>query len=601
VKYFPYLTLNLSDRSASIFAIMLLCIMAITATLSMKNDALTFDELAHIPAGYSYLTKQDYRVNPEHPPLIKDISAIPLLFLNLNFPEEKQVWLQEDAAPAWWVQFDLGREFLYHSGNSPGKIIFWARLAIIGLSTALGGLIFWWTKKTLGNVVALGVLALFAFSPTFIAHGRLANTDIGAVFGAFLATIFWLKFLDNPSWKNILFAGIAFGIAMLLKFSLVLLIPFFIIITPLYALLFSKKILAYLGKALIAGIAGFVLIIWPVYQFHILNYPAKQQIRDTVADISGHPTPLAKNLTIWMAEQELLRAPAQYFRGLLMVSQRTAWGNTTYYLGKISAGSQWHYFPLLYLLKIPFAFHVLTLFALAMLLAAYKGTYKGKNKKNRAVNWSRKNFWVIAFLVWIAVYLLTAITGNLNIGIRHILPVFPFIYVLVIFAVYRGLKSISLPKIRQAVITLILFLFFWYATSSLLAFPHYVPYYNKLGGGLDKGYKIAVDSNYDWGQDFYRLLSFIEKNNIQKISIDYFGGESPEYWLGKKYQKLEPKKVAAEEKNIQGWVAVSLNQLMGGVAKPAEGFDQETGYYHWLEEYKPVGRAGYSIFIYHID
>ena len=71
--------------------------MFITALFSMKNDALTFDELAHIPAGYSYVLKQDYRVNPEHPPLIKNIPAIPLRFLDLNFPDNQEVWLQKHS------------------------------------------------------------------------------------------------------------------------------------------------------------------------------------------------------------------------------------------------------------------------------------------------------------------------------------------------------------------------------------------------------------------------------------------------------------------------------------------------------------------------
>jgi hypothetical protein len=132
----------------------------------------------------------------------------------------------------------------------------------------------------------------------------------------------------------------------------------------------------------------------------------------------------------------------------------------------------------------------------------------------------------------------------------------------------------------------------------LSVFPHYLSYYNGLAGGTENGYEIAVDSNYDWGQDFYRLLAFVEKENIEEIYLDYFGGEDEEYWLGEKYIRLNPKGIKEPPK---GWLAVSLNQLMGGIAKPAPGFDQETGYYDWLKEYSPVAKAGYSIFIYRID
>ncbi len=584
----------LSSRIANIIAVILLGIMFLTAVFSMKGDSLTFDELAHISAGYSYLAKQDYRLNPEHPPLIKDIPALPLLFLDLNFPDTGPNWLQKEAAPAWWVQFDLGNEFLYHSGNNPREIIFWSRFAMICFLIILGWLLFWWTKKIANNTVAVGVLTLFAFSPTFLAHGRLANTDVGAVFGGLLAIIFWLRFLQNPSWKNTLLAGLTFGVAMLFKFSLVLLIPFFAVITVIYALLFSKSLVSYLGKSLLAGLAGFILVIWPVYQFHIWHYPAEQQLRDTIADISSHPVPILKDLVLWMTGQEPLRAPAQYLRGLLMASQRTMWGNTTYFLGQISAGSWRYYFPLLYLLKIPAVFHLLTLSA----LAAFSATLWKIKKQKKILNYSRQYFWIITLFLWIAVYWTSAIAGNLNIGIRHLLPVFPFIYILAVFGVYQGFKLVKTPIKRRILASFFLLLFFCYAVSSLFAFPHYLSYYNVFGGGIKNGYKIAVDSNYDWGQDFYRLLTFVEKEKIEKIYLDYFGGEDPVFWLGEKYIKLNPKEI---KEPPHGWLAVSLNQLMGGIAEPTTGFDQETGYYSWLKNQTPAAKAGHSIFIYYLD
>lgn len=120
-------------------------------------------------------------------------------------------------------------------------------------------------------------------------------------------------------------------------------------------------------------------------------------------------------------------------------------------------------------------------------------------------------------------------------------------------------------------------------------------------GALKKGYKVAVDSNYDWGQDFYRLLNFIQENNIQNINIDYFGGEDLDYWLANNYQRINPKKIATGEESVQGWLAVSLNQFMGGIAEPVKGFGQESGYYRWLQEHDPVARVGRSIMIYHIE
>jgi len=592
---------RLNNKITNILAFILLLIMALTAFLSMLHDSLTFDELAHIGAGYSYLVKHDYRLNPEHPPLSKDIIAFPLLFLNLHFPDQHPSWTQEEAAPPWWSQFDFGRELLYRSGNNPRQIIIAARSAMILFLLLLGWLLFFYSKKIGGNLIGLIALTLFAFSPTLLAHGRLTNTDIGAAFGALIATIGWLHFLKKPTWLNVFLAGLAFGLAMILKFSLILLIPFLAIITLIYAFLFApekrkipKTVIVYLIKAFLIGLIGVVFIIWPVYQFHIQNYPPDHQLRDTINDISGHPIPLARDLSLWLTKHESLRALGQYTRGLLMASQRTAWGNTAVFCGEIAANSWFAYFPTLYLLKEPLALHLLTLIAL---IGASLSLWRTIRQRS-CLTWLKNNFVILACLIWVLVYWIGALSGNLNIGIRHLMPTFPFVYILVAFGLKEFFLIIKSIRYRRLVLLIVLLLFYWYISSSLIAFPHYLSYYNELAGGTVNGYKIAVDSNYDWGQDFYRLLEFMKQNKIEKIYIDYFGGEDLDYWLKDRYILLKPKEL---KELPHGWLAISVNQLQGGLAKPVRGFDQPTGYYQWLENYQPVARAGYSIFIYYLD
>src|SRR3989344_4822805 len=164
-------------------AVSLLVAMFVFMFFSSVNESAIMDELAHIPAGYSYLTQKDYRLNPEHPPLIKDLAGLPLLFLNLNFPEKDRAWLQQNSAPAWWTQFDLGTKFLYESGNNPREIIIWSRLPMVLLLLGFGLFLFKWAKELGGNYAGLATLTLFSFSPEFIAHGRLVTTDVGAALG----------------------------------------------------------------------------------------------------------------------------------------------------------------------------------------------------------------------------------------------------------------------------------------------------------------------------------------------------------------------------------------------------------------------------------
>ena len=624
----------LSNRLTNLIAALLLLIVFLLCFFSMKGDSATMDEMSHIPAGYSYLSQKDFRINPEHPPLIKDLAAVPLLFLNLNFPTNHSSWT-EGINEQWW----FGSQLLYHSGNNPDQIIFWARIPMILLLIFLGWFLFRWARELAGNKAALLVLALFSFSPTLLAHGRLVTTDIAAALGVVMATYFWLKFLKSPTKKNIILAGLIFGLSMLFKFSLALLVPFFAIITVIYAWLFasggsaegwqwqekgSKKcllrILKYVGLALIVGIVGMILI-WPVYQFHLLNYPAERQLRDSEIILSSNGLIPLKNLCLWMADKPIFRPYAHYLLGLLMATQRVVGGNTVYFLNEISNGGWWYYFPTVYLLKVPLAFHILTL--IALLYAAWLIIIKKpfwQNTFHRLKDWIKNHFPEFSMMVFLAIYWFTSITGTLNIGLRHLLPIFPFTYILVGLGITKwinpvrdsedknkpkkqdisnGVKRIPGIALKKMGIFLISALLGFYIISSLLVWPHYLTYFNEITGGPQSGYKYVVDSNYDWGQDLKRLKIWVDENKVEKIYVDYFGGGDTEYYLKEKYASWSGDR-NKKELPQGSYLAISATLLQGGKGIPTLGFDQLTGYYRWLDDYQPITRAGNSIFIYYI-
>ncbi len=210
----------MSNKKTYIIAGIFLLIMFFLAIFSIKDDTFTFDETAHVVSGYSYLTQKEMRLNPEHPPLIKDLAAIPLLFLKLNFPIDHECWVQKNTAP-WWYQFDCGFEFLYNSKNNPDQILFWSKLSMILMMVFLGWFIFKVAKELFGNRAALFALFFYSFSPTFIAHGRLVTTDVGAALGAFVSLYYFVRFLKDSTRKNLIYSGISLGIAQLIKFFLV--------------------------------------------------------------------------------------------------------------------------------------------------------------------------------------------------------------------------------------------------------------------------------------------------------------------------------------------------------------------------------------------
>jgi len=556
----------------------------------MKDDSVTMDEVAHLPAGYSYLTQKDMRLNPEHPPLIKDLAAFPLLFIkDINFPADIYDW-KEDINGQW----GFGYNFLYQRGNPVDQMIFWGRIPMILLLVLLGFFIFKFTRELFGNKAGILALFLFSFSPTFLAHGRLVTTDVAAAFGAFIAIYYFVKALQKPNGRNIIIAGISLGIAELLKFSLILLAPLLVFLTFIWWLIKSGNFLKTLKVLFLVGVIGFLLI-WPIYQYHVWNYPPERQASDTEFLLSSTPFPVVRETLVWASTKPILRPYAQYFLGIALITQRASGGHTTYFLGEISAAGWKNYFPIVYLIKIPLAFHILTLIALFYAVWLIRKQF-WQNTFSRAKNWVRNHFPEFAMISFIVLYWLTSLTSNLNIGVRHLLPVLPFTILLVSAVILRLLKEPFL-KLKYAFLGILIF---WQAFSVISIYPHFLSYFNELAGGPDRGYIYTVDSNLDWGQDLKRLKNWVDEKGIDKIYVDYFGGGDAEYYLKEKYTPWWGTK-DPQELPQGSYLAISATFLQGGRGEPAPGFDQPAGYYRWLNKYTPVTKIGYSIFVYYID
>jgi hypothetical protein len=166
---------------------------------TMLGDAAIMDEVAHIPSGYSYIHYHDYRLNPEHPPLLKDLAGIPLQFLKLDFPTDHQFWTT-DANGQW----EAGWEFLYMPQNNTEHILFWSRLPILLLSLLLGWMIYHWTKELFGTKAGLLALSLYAFDANILGHNHYVTTDLGIAAFLFFAFYFFIKYLKKPSCKTII-------------------------------------------------------------------------------------------------------------------------------------------------------------------------------------------------------------------------------------------------------------------------------------------------------------------------------------------------------------------------------------------------------------
>ncbi|MBU6414787.1 glycosyltransferase family 39 protein, partial [Patescibacteria group bacterium] len=585
---------------------------------SSWNNSAIFDETAHVPAGYSYITQFDYRLNPEHPPFIKALAALPLLFFkHINFPTDTNAW--RDAVNGQWEQ---GHIFLYEAGNNPDQILFWMRLPIMLLSILLGWLIFWWTKNRFENRTAVLALLFYAFSPNIIAHSEFVTTDIGAAFAFFAGVIFFIKFLENPSWKNVFLLGIIFGIAQTAKFSLFLLVPIYFVAALIWA--FAKNetslqkrlkiFLSLAGKIIGMGFIGLV-VIWLVFAPFLINYPQSKNISDAASIIGGFKIKALVSFDLWLLNTKWLRPVGQYLFGLMMITQRQVGGNTSFFLGEISSKGSHLYFPTLYLLKEPLAY---LLFLLIALWRGLKKIFAANNFPGNASRAQKTAIWIqnhpaeFMMIFFVLFYWAYSVSQPLNIGLRHVLPTFPFIYILVAAQINDWLKSsaVAAPRDwREWLVNLYRVcikpiprfalagaLLLWLIINAIMAFPNYLSYYNELAGGTKNGYLIATDSNYDWGQDLIRLKQYAEINSIQKIAVDYFGGGDPKYYLGGKEENWWPSRGQAH-----GYFAISANAQMGAYGAIGPGFTRKyEDSYEWLRPFRPIARAGQSIFIYQL-
>lgn len=618
----------------------------ITSILVSHQESTTMDEKAHIPAGYSYVRYQDMRINPEHPPLLKDLAGLALLPLGPAMPKTDPLWesgdwldlskFPEGPARTWGLaQWAFGDKLLHQNGNDANLVTFWARFPFILISLLLGFFIFRWTKELAGTVAGLFAALLYFFDPNIIGHSHYVTTDIGIAAFIFFAFYFFVRFLKDPSPKNILWSGLFLGLAQLAKFSAVLLFPIFGMFAVLYGLVLTvdtvpgawklrlKNAFLYGFKYSISIVICFIAI-WILYAFNTAQMPG-----EVIAEIARAQFPntkligrLAETTVITLSGSTLLKPLAEYFLGVFMVFARVAGGNTFYFLGQVSNHASQLYFPIVFVLKetLPMLFLLIVTSGYA-LYRIVRAVFVRNEKSLFAIILTSFRERIAQYLMvfFILFYSYVSITGNLNIGYRHLFPILPFLYVLVAKTLFDILRRENERLATHRLLRILL----TGATVSIIAipvlsYPSYLSYFNIIGGGHKNGYQYVTDSNYDWGQDLRRLRDFVDNYNqctekqfltpfcepframvtpknqpIDTIRVDYFGGSDPAWQLGG-YYKGWHSHLAPEA----GWYALSIGFLQENWHKPLNPGELS---YAWLRGREPDFRVGDSIFVYYIS
>ena len=550
---------------------------------SSQGDSLVVDEVPHIGAGYSYIKSLEYRLNPEHPPLIKDLAGIAISWLSFtdapfNIPD----WT--DAVNGQW---NFGRTLIFNSGIDPDLVKTFARLPMFCVFILLAWFIWKWTRERYGNRAGIIALILFSFSPTVLAHNRLVATDMGAAAGVVFATYFFVRFLRNQKPKTFWIAVLALGLALLTKFSMILLGPYFILIATIYEIRQKSSwqvIFKLIGKTIILGIAAMCLIVWPFYVIHTANYSVQQQMHDATGILLTHSDGLLKSTILWISDKPILRPFGQWLLGISMVMQRALGNSVIYWMGDIVPNGGPLYFPIVYLLKEPLVWWVFV----AIAIVGFSIHRKSEIRSLKSDDW----IWA----TWILLYWIVSIGSSLNIGIRHLLPVYPFTIMLV-----SGRVAQYKSRIATAIISILLLLYIAYA---FFAWPNYLSYFNKIAGGSSGGYRYVVDSNLDWGQDGKRFGKWIIAQNIPCISTDYFGWADLSAYAGNRIvwtssSQWEDRADFIKRNQCDGWLAVSATFFQNSIGQKEREINSEQNW-RWLLNEKPITTIGNSIFVWQI-
>jgi len=402
--------------------VVLLGAMGAAQVTSALQETQIWDEAIHIAAGYSYLKTGDYRLNREHPPLAKLLSGAMLLPLDPELPLDSEAWKKADGV-------EFGDLFLYKNRVDPETMLFRARAAIMALTLALGLALALWTRQKFGPAAGIAALFLFAFDPNLIAHGHYVTSDVAATAFIFLATLAWERYLQTQRRRDLVVSGIVLGLALISKFSAIFLVP---VLAVLYWLrrwqlgpgrLSLRRFAAATATVGAISIAVIALAYGPE-SIRCWSGPKLRQVVD--------PSTLIGKVLFQTGKR--LGLPAHpYLAGISDLAFHNKVGHEAYLMGMQSREGWWYYFPVVFAVKT-------SLSVIALLVLSIAIALRPANPRKIPFHW-------IVLLLPPLVYFAFCMGSNINIGVRHLLPIYPFLYAAIAGAI-AGAARLAHPLRR---------------------------------------------------------------------------------------------------------------------------------------------------------
>jgi 4-amino-4-deoxy-L-arabinose transferase-like glycosyltransferase len=497
----PVPSSTLTPRTISLVVVVLLALFAVLLIGSVRQQSQTFDEPDHLFAGFEYWKHGDFGRNPEHPPLVKLLAAAPLLSMGLKEPPPVPI-------PFFKAQDAVNGGQLLYSGDADA-ILLRGRLVVALFSFALAIIVFFAAQEMFSSMAGVLALGIFTLEPMLLANGALVTTDMPLTFAFFAAVYTFYRYVKNPSLLRFTLCAVAAALCVLTKHSGVVIFPTLVLLVLAEVFLISPpvssgdptqsqrrgRLLGQLTVALIAIMVISYVLLWAIYGF---RYAARPNQLTIIPPLSAYSTflthPLQRSIIEFLARHRLL--PEAYLYGwvdVLLIPENRG----TFVLGRVLGSGVWYYFPAVFLIKTS-----LTLIILLCLVPFAR--IRDRRRE-------------LLFLVLpIALYGLVAIFSMLNLGGRHLLPIYPFCIVLAGASAASFVTRSTLGKVFVAALLL------FTVVSSLHAFPDFLAYSNELVGGPSHDYLVLADANSDWGQGLKWTKTYLDRHPTSDCWFDSY-------------------------------------------------------------------------------
>lgn len=493
---------------------MLIAFVVIELSL-LSRRSMMVDDTMHIPSGYSYLKTHDFRLNEEHPPFIKVLSAIGLEHVQPELPLDSDGWskAEEPGDPDDGTNTFCG-DFFHRNADKFEQIIYWGRLPVVLVPVLLAVVVWAFARILFGDLAAILSVFFLLSEPNIIANSTFVQDDVAAAL-ALLCWVFALRaYFLKPVFGHAVLLALAIAFGLLVKHSLVVLVPIAIVLLVAHGLWrrfkYKEHLCRYFGFALIIlGCAYIVFLAGYAFDASFIDDDEAVFISEWF-NVTGGWSDSFQNFLVHLT----IVLPKYYLWGMDMVVNDVRNGRPAFLFGQVSQTGWWYYFPVAFVLKTTIPFLLVTVAGIGWTI--------WETVRRR---WLHGLYLVVPSLGYLAL----SMASHLNIGVRHIMPVFPLFAVMGAGAVAAFLSIVRFKRWLSSKL-LVAVLVAAMVLTVIMTFPDYTTYFSPLAGGSANGWRLLSDSNVETGQDVNSLAAYLKERGETQVEGLFVGSGYIEYY-----------------------------------------------------------------------